>query len=186
MYAIGGSAQPTINSQGNRYTAPVDPNAKEVTRRLDAAETEWAGWNWRTDGDILVNGAFFVPSGAGLSTQYGKASSVEPKSVALINQLTMNAGVLGAPRYNAGQGIVYPGFSGGNGGNGDEGYGGNTVINNSPIYENGGGNGNDDYYGMIFKAGGYRVLPILPSINLCTQILLLLYIVTNYSGLFTL
>lgn len=89
-------------------------------------------------------------------------------------------------RYNAGQGIVYPGFSGGNGGNGDEGYGGNTVINNSPIYENGGGNGNDDYYGMIFKAGGYRVLPILPSINLCTQILLLLYIVTNYSGLFTL
>ena len=69
-----------------------------MTRRLDAAETEWTAWNWRTDGDILVNGAFFVPSGAGLSTQYGKASSTEPKSVALINQLTMNAGVLGAPR----------------------------------------------------------------------------------------
>lgn len=31
MYAIGGSANPTINSQGNRYTAPTDPNAKEVT-----------------------------------------------------------------------------------------------------------------------------------------------------------
>jgi len=30
MYAIGGSASPTINSQGNRYTAPIDPNAKEV------------------------------------------------------------------------------------------------------------------------------------------------------------
>lgn len=30
MYAIGGSANPTINSQGNRYTAPIDPNAKEV------------------------------------------------------------------------------------------------------------------------------------------------------------
>lgn len=30
MYAIGGSAKPTINSQGNRYTAPVDLNAKEV------------------------------------------------------------------------------------------------------------------------------------------------------------
>jgi hypothetical protein len=30
MYAIGGSANPTINSQGNRYTAPSDPNAKEV------------------------------------------------------------------------------------------------------------------------------------------------------------
>ncbi|KAI3751540.1 hypothetical protein L2E82_22628 [Cichorium intybus] len=31
MYAIGGSANPTINSQGNRYIAPPDPNAKEVT-----------------------------------------------------------------------------------------------------------------------------------------------------------
>lgn len=30
MYAIGGSANPTINSQGNRYTAPPDDNAKEV------------------------------------------------------------------------------------------------------------------------------------------------------------
>lgn len=30
MYAIGGSANPTINSQGNRYTAPINPNAKEV------------------------------------------------------------------------------------------------------------------------------------------------------------
>lgn len=30
MYAIGGSADPTINSQGNRYLAPTDPNAKEV------------------------------------------------------------------------------------------------------------------------------------------------------------
>ena len=32
MYAIGGSASPTINSQGNRYTAPSNPNAKEVGR----------------------------------------------------------------------------------------------------------------------------------------------------------
>ncbi|XP_022138994.1 probable pectate lyase 18 [Momordica charantia] len=186
MYAIGGSARPTINSQGNRYTAPLDPNAKEVTRRLDAAETDWSAWNWRTDGDILVNGAFFVPSGAGVSTQYGKASSVEPKSVALINQLTMNAGVLAAPRYNSGQGIVYPGFSGNNDGSGIGEYGGNTVINNSPIGGNGGG-GEDDFYGMIFKAGGYRVSSLPPlSINLWIQIVIILYIVMNYCGLFTL
>ncbi|KAK6137896.1 hypothetical protein DH2020_028354 [Rehmannia glutinosa] len=98
MYAIGGSASPTINSQGNRYTAPTDPNAKEVTKRVDTDEGQWAGWNWRTDGDIMVNGAFFVPSGEGLSMQYAKASSVDPKSAALIDQLTMNAGVLGGPR----------------------------------------------------------------------------------------
>lgn len=30
MYAIGGSAEPTINSQGNRYAAPTNPFAKEV------------------------------------------------------------------------------------------------------------------------------------------------------------
>lgn len=30
MYAIGGSASPTIYSQGNRYTAPFDPSSKEV------------------------------------------------------------------------------------------------------------------------------------------------------------
>lgn len=30
MYAIGGSANPTINSQGNRYAAPKNPFAKEV------------------------------------------------------------------------------------------------------------------------------------------------------------
>ena len=30
MYAIGGSANPTINSQGNRYLAPTNPFAKEV------------------------------------------------------------------------------------------------------------------------------------------------------------
>ena len=30
MYAIGGSGNPTILSQGNRFLAPNDPNAKEV------------------------------------------------------------------------------------------------------------------------------------------------------------
>lgn len=32
MYAIGGSASPTINSQGNRYLAPANPFAKEVNK----------------------------------------------------------------------------------------------------------------------------------------------------------
>ncbi|TQE00056.1 hypothetical protein C1H46_014309 [Malus baccata] len=99
MYAIGGSANPTINSQGNRYTAPQDTNAKEVTKRVDTNEGDWSDWNWRTEGDIMVNGAFFVPSGAGMSAQYAKASSIEPKSVALIEQITANAGVFGDPRY---------------------------------------------------------------------------------------
>lgn len=70
----------------------------QVTKRVETDEREWTAWNWRTEGDVMVNGAFFVPSGIGLSTQYAKASSVEPKSAALIQQLTMNAGAPVGPR----------------------------------------------------------------------------------------
>nr|XP_043618348.1 probable pectate lyase 18 [Erigeron canadensis] len=102
LYAIGGSAAPTINSQGNRFVAM--PNShKEVTKRMEAKEDEWKGWNWRTEGDLMVNGAFFVPSGAEFSVQYAKASSVPPMSAYLINQLTMHAGVLVGPASNVGE-----------------------------------------------------------------------------------
>ncbi|KAL4575244.1 hypothetical protein LXL04_022086 [Taraxacum kok-saghyz] len=97
LYAIGGSAAPTINSQGNRFVAMTD-DRKEVTKRMETKGDEWKGWNWRSEGDLMVNGAFFVPSGAGLEVQYERASSVPPMSAYLINQLTMHAGVLvGAP-----------------------------------------------------------------------------------------
>ncbi|KAL8090349.1 hypothetical protein AgCh_039717 [Apium graveolens] len=99
MYAIGGSAEPTIISQGNRYTAPNDASSKEVTKRLDADQGDWAGWDWRSDGDQMVNGAYFVPSGQGLNDLYTKDSGAEPKSAAMIDRLTSAAGVLGGPRY---------------------------------------------------------------------------------------
>lgn len=70
----------------------------QVTKRVDTEEGQWTSWNWRTEGDVMVNGAFFVPSGAGLEAKYSKAESVEPKSAAMIDQLTRNAGVLGGPR----------------------------------------------------------------------------------------
>ncbi|XAR69662.1 Pectate lyase [Bertholletia excelsa] len=95
MYAIGGSASPTINSQGNRYIAPFDSNAKEVTKRVDTDEADWKNWNWRSEGDIMANGAFFVASGAEVEVVYEKAYSVEPRSATFIDQLTTNAGVLG-------------------------------------------------------------------------------------------
>ncbi|KAG6437314.1 hypothetical protein SASPL_102228 [Salvia splendens] len=68
MYAIWGSGNPTINSQGNRYIAPYDRNAKEVTKRVDTAEGDWRGWNWRSEGDIMANGAYFVASGQGVES----------------------------------------------------------------------------------------------------------------------
>ncbi|KAH6556830.1 hypothetical protein KP509_1Z152600 [Ceratopteris richardii] len=94
MYAIGGSAAPTINSKGNRYAAPANPFAKDVTMRMDSAESKWQTWDWRSEGDLFLNGAFFVPSGAGASSNYGKAASIGPKSSSLVGVLTANAGAL--------------------------------------------------------------------------------------------
>lgn len=67
-----------------------------MTKRVETPQEHWRGWNWRSEGDVLVNGAFFVASGQGLELKYEKAYSVEPKSAALIDQLTMNSGVLGS------------------------------------------------------------------------------------------
>ncbi|CAL0303137.1 unnamed protein product [Lupinus luteus] len=95
MYAIGGSANPTINSQGNRYNAPVNPFAKEVTKRVETAASQWKGWNWRSEGDLLLNGAYFTPSGAGASASYARASSLGAKSSSMVGSMTSNAGALG-------------------------------------------------------------------------------------------
>lgn len=164
MYAIGGSANPTINSQGNRYTAPFDSNAKEVTKRVETNEKDWSGWNWRSEGDEMVNGAFFVASGQGLGAKYVKASSVEPKSAGLIDQLTMNVGVLGGNRDN-GNSITYPGFSNGGSGSGS-----------------GSSGGDDDggFFGMIFGSGAP---PPTPSPSLFFSILIVVTL-TLLSNLF--
>ncbi|KAJ8441311.1 hypothetical protein Cgig2_024823 [Carnegiea gigantea] len=63
MYAIGGSQNPTIISQGNRFIAPDNLDAKEVTKR-EAPESEWKSWNWISEQDYFLNGAFFRASGS--------------------------------------------------------------------------------------------------------------------------
>ncbi|KAI3981764.1 hypothetical protein MKX01_027749 [Papaver californicum] len=94
MYAIGGSANPTINSQGNRFLAPDNRFSKEVTKYEDAPQSVWKNWNWRSEGDLLLNGAFFTPSGASASSSYAKASSLGARSSSLVGPLTTNAGAL--------------------------------------------------------------------------------------------
>lgn len=96
MYAIGGSAEPTINSQGNRYNAPNNFFCKEVTKRVTSEN--WKSWNWRSEGDMLLNGAFFTPSGSGAGASYARASSLAAKPASLVGTLTANAGVLGCRR----------------------------------------------------------------------------------------
>ncbi|CAI9770627.1 unnamed protein product [Fraxinus pennsylvanica] len=94
MYAIGGSANPTINSQGNRFLAPVNPFAKEVTKRIGSPGQNWKHWNWRSEGDLMQNGAYFTPSGRGAAASFARASSLAAKSSSLVGTLTSNAGVL--------------------------------------------------------------------------------------------
>lgn len=163
MYAIGGSANPTINSQGNRYTAP-NSDAKEVTKRVDTEDGQWNDWNWRTEGDVMVNGAFFVPSGAGAETKYANAESTDPKSSALIDQLTMNAGVLGGgPRQSAGTGyggVNYGGSdTGGGGGVSGEGFGS--------------GGGDNGYPGMVFGSNSPQINSFL-TLNIVILLFMLL------------
>ncbi|KAF5190952.1 Pectate lyase [Thalictrum thalictroides] len=92
-YAIGGSASPTINSQGNRFLAPNDKKIKEVTKHEDAPESEWKNWNWRSEGDLMLNGAFFTTSGT-LSGSYAKAASFSARPSSIVGSITISAGVL--------------------------------------------------------------------------------------------
>ncbi|KAL8037836.1 hypothetical protein ABFX02_11G064000 [Erythranthe guttata] len=98
MYAIGGSASPTINSQGNRFLAPDRANNKEVTKHEDAPQSKWKNWNWRSEGDLLLNGAFFTRSGAGSSSNYAKASSLSARPSSLVGTITVGAGSLGCKK----------------------------------------------------------------------------------------
>ncbi|KAJ8445053.1 hypothetical protein Cgig2_022573 [Carnegiea gigantea] len=175
IYVIGGSANPTINSQGNRYIAPNDPNTKEVTKRVETDDKDWADWNWRTEGDIMVNGAFFVPSGQGLSAEYAKAWSIEPKSAQQIDHLTLNAGVFGDPRDSI-----------------SVGYGAGTSTTSSS--SGGGGSGSDgdgDLFGMIFGGGsggsgtgGTASLALsTPSFMVILVIVSVIYTITNTNDL---
>ncbi|CAN8254547.1 unnamed protein product [Cochlearia groenlandica] len=179
MYAIGGSGNPTINSQGNRYSAPSDPSAKEVTKRVDSKDDgEWANWNWRTEGDLMENGAFFVASGEGVSALYTKASSVDPKAAALVDQLTRNAGVFGSPRDDAGQsGGSSSGYGGGAGGNsGGDGSSGSgfsegmgSIGGTSTKGSSSSSSDDSNIFGMIF---GSNAAP-LPRLTLLFSLLMI-------------
>ncbi|EPS70363.1 hypothetical protein M569_04396, partial [Genlisea aurea] len=91
-YAIGGSANPTINSQGNAFIAT---EVKEITKREAAGgESEWGSWNWRSEGDLFLNGAHFTTSGNEASEDYAKASSMVARPASLLSKIVPFAGVL--------------------------------------------------------------------------------------------
>ncbi|KAG9455376.1 hypothetical protein H6P81_008280 [Aristolochia fimbriata] len=95
MYAVGGSKHPTIISQGNRYIAPPDAWAKEVTKRDYAEESEWRKWTWKSEGDVFLNGAFFRQSGGPLNKlHYSIKDFIGAKPGSYVRRLTRFAGAL--------------------------------------------------------------------------------------------
>ncbi|KAJ7943524.1 Pectate lyase [Quillaja saponaria] len=95
-YAIGGSMHPTIISEGNRFIAPPDIFAKEVTHRDYAPESESQNWQWRSRKDMLMNGATFKQSGPKLKGRgrFTKLDMISPKHGMFASKLTRNAGFL--------------------------------------------------------------------------------------------
>ncbi|KAL1338079.1 hypothetical protein HN51_032756 [Arachis hypogaea] len=94
MYAIGGSSNPTILSQGNRFIAPNNMAAKEVTHRDYARPEEWANWQWRSENDLFMNNARFVESGAPITNLPFRGFLMTPRHGSHANRLTSYAGAL--------------------------------------------------------------------------------------------
>ncbi|MBA0799696.1 hypothetical protein Gohar_010195 [Gossypium harknessii] len=96
MHVIGDSTHPTISNQGNRFIAPNDPFAKEITHRIYVPESKWKNWVWRSEGDLFMNGAFFRTSGPSSSSQFtfNKKNMIEAKPGTFVGRLTHFAGAL--------------------------------------------------------------------------------------------
>ncbi|CAL5199549.1 unnamed protein product [Lathyrus oleraceus] len=93
MYAIGGSANPTILSEGNFFTAPNDNSSKQITKR--EAKGNWKSWKWRSSKDAFSNGAYFVPSGYGsCAPNYTPSQSFVAVPAYMVPAITLNAGPL--------------------------------------------------------------------------------------------
>ncbi|KAH0894478.1 hypothetical protein HID58_056907 [Brassica napus] len=97
MYAIGGSADPTIFSEGNYFIASDKSNSKEVTKR--EVKGGWNNWRWRTSKDVFKNGAYFVPSGYGsVDLPYSSAQRFTVAPGNMVPSLTADAGPLNCNR----------------------------------------------------------------------------------------
>ncbi|KAG5534785.1 hypothetical protein RHGRI_022781 [Rhododendron griersonianum] len=75
--------------------AYTDDKNMQVTKHEDAPESEWSHWNWRSEGDLMQNGAYFRQSGAGASSTYARASSLSARPASFVGAMTTTAGALG-------------------------------------------------------------------------------------------
>ncbi|AQL04205.1 putative pectate lyase 3 [Zea mays] len=94
MYAIGGSKAPTIISQGNRYIAPPNLAAKQVTKQHDTPESVWKNWVWHSENDLFMEGAYFTVTGGQINRQFNKKDLIKPRNGSYVTRLTRYAGSL--------------------------------------------------------------------------------------------
>ncbi|BAT74568.1 hypothetical protein LR48_Vigan01g102300 [Vigna angularis] len=95
MYAIGGSMNPTIISEGNRFIGPDNIYAKEITKREYSPENVWKQWQWRSINDEYMNGAFFVQSGPELVNRpFSRLDMIKAKPGSYVGRLTRYSGSL--------------------------------------------------------------------------------------------
>ena len=81
----------------------------QVTKYEHAPKSEWHNWNWKSEGDQFLNGAFFTSSSGSISnstsnaafftsssksSSFSSASDIRAKSSSLVPKLTANAGAL--------------------------------------------------------------------------------------------
>ncbi|KAE9620036.1 putative pectate lyase [Lupinus albus] len=95
MYAIGGSSGPTVLSQGNRFIAPNNDAAKEITHRDYASQDVWKNWQWSSVQDYFMNGAKFTESGNHVTNlPYKKQFIMKPRPGIYASRLTRWSGAL--------------------------------------------------------------------------------------------
>lgn len=67
----------------------------QVTKRDNTkGYEEWKDWNWRSEGDVMQNGAYFRTSGQQTPQSYAKASSLVARPASEIPKIIPTAGVL--------------------------------------------------------------------------------------------
>ncbi|KAH9330616.1 hypothetical protein KI387_002724, partial [Taxus chinensis] len=72
----------------------IDGRGANVTKREDTPDSVWQHWNWRSQGDLMLNGAFFTASGAAASSTYARASSMGARPSSVVGSITATSGVL--------------------------------------------------------------------------------------------
>lgn len=68
----------------------------QITNRNYAPQSEWSKWVWRSEGDLLLNGARFTESGPAKSPNFDftKLEMIKAKPATFVRRLTRFSGAL--------------------------------------------------------------------------------------------